>query len=329
MQCLAADGIMKRQSIRTLQTLVLLVYALNHASQPSWALVGMTHHIAISMGCHLDPDHFELGLLHAEERRRCWAGLVMLHMMQKISFRNLDEQRLSRRVRLPLDTNDADLVADGAVIPQPPVGPTQMTYILFKFRLYDLALTICDQIFASNDPPQSVVLKLDQEITAQQEEWNARYHSDLQQEPLPDAHVAHMNILFGYSHQLVLLLHRPNLNRYLSGETSDVTRTSRDKCLDSARGMLLIQKHLAESPQFAPYKWYTGGLASFHAFHAAIVLATIVMHPDSGVAVDEARATLADSVQVFRSLASRSALCEKAVPILSRLTYVVASFVTC
>jgi hypothetical protein len=318
MQCLAADNVMTQHSIRTLQALVLLIYALNHSSQPSWVLVGMTHHIAMAMGCHLDPDHFGLGLLQAEERRRCWSGLVMLHMMQKISFRNLDEQRLSRRVRLPLDANDVDLV-DGADAPPPPSGPTQMTYILYKFRLYNIALAICDEIFASSDPPQKAVAKLDGDIGIQQEEWKTRYASDSRQEPLPDHHIAHMNILFGYSHQLSLLLHRPALNRLLSGEINDVTRNSRNKCVKASLGLLSIQKHLAESPQFNPYKWYTGGLASFHAFHAAVVLATIMMNPDSQGEFEEIREALKDAVNVFQSLARRSALCEKAVPILTRL----------
>jgi lipoate-protein ligase A len=84
-------------------------------------------------------------------------------------------------------------------------------------------------------------------------------------------------------------------------------------------GLLSIQKHLAESPQFNPYKWYTGGLASFHAFHAAVVLATIMMNPDSQGEFEEIREALRDAVKVFQLLARRSALCEKAVPILTRL----------
>ncbi|KAL1952738.1 hypothetical protein VTO42DRAFT_4309 [Malbranchea cinnamomea] len=322
MQCLAADGFMERYSIRSLQALVLLIYALNHASQPSWVLLGVTHHIAIAMGCHLDPDHFGLGLLQGEERRRCWAGLVMLHMIQKINFRNLDEQRLSRRVRLPLDANDEDLV-DGAEPPlQPPRGPTQMSYILFKFRLYDIALAICDEIFASDSPSPSVIAKLDREIAEQQAEWNARYASDSLQEPLPDHHVAHMHVLFGYSHQLCLLLHRPALNRYLSGEINSVTQRSRDKCLEAAKGLLSIHRHLVESPQFAPYKWYTGGLASFHAFHAVVVLVAILLNSNNNCAdekIEGIAGMVSDSLRVFKLLAGRSTMCEKAVPILKKL----------
>ncbi|KAF3892482.1 C6 zinc finger domain-containing protein [Trichophyton interdigitale] len=321
MQCLAADQVLSRHSMKTLQALVLLIYALTHSSQPSWVLIGMTHHVAIAMGCHLDPDNFNLSLVEAEERRRCWAGLIMLHMIQKISFRNLDRQRLSRDVRLPLDANDLDLMKNSGLTMDQlrhPTGPTQMTYLLFKFRLYDIALAICNEIFSSEASP-AVIAKLDNDITSQQELWSARYHSDTSVEPLPSQHFAHINILFGYSHQLRLLLHRPALNRYLTGDINDRTHSSRNRCLDAAKGLLSIQKTLAESPQYAPYKWYTAGLASFHAFHAAVVLTVIMMNPESQEEYDEIHALLVDALQVFHLLSSRSSLCEKGIPILSQL----------
>ncbi|KAK2861257.1 hypothetical protein FQN49_004392, partial [Arthroderma sp. PD_2] len=321
MQCLAADQVLSRHSMKTLQALVLLIYALTHSSQPSWVLIGMTHHVAIAMGCHLDPDNFDLTLVEAEERRRCWAGLVMLHMIQKISFRNLDRQRLSRDVRLPLDANDLDLMKNSGLTMDQlrrPTGPTQMTYLLFKFRLYDIALAICNEIFSSEASP-TVIAKLDNDISSQQELWTTRYHSDTSVEPLPSQHFAHINILFGYSHQLRLLLHRPALNRYLTGDINDRTHSSRNRCLDAAKGLLSIQKTLAESPQYAPYKWYTAGLASFHAFHAAVVLAVIMMNPESQAEYDEIHALLVDTLQVFHLLSSRSPLCEKGIPILSQL----------
>ncbi|KAM5443907.1 hypothetical protein MferCBS31731_001153 [Microsporum ferrugineum] len=321
MQCLAADQVLSRHSMKTLQALVLLIYALTHSSQPSWVLIGMTHHVAIAMGCHLDPDNFNLSLVEAEERRRCWAGLIMLHMIQKISYRNLDRQRLSRDVRLPLDANDLDLMKNSGLTMDQlrhPTGPTQMTYLLFKFRLYDIALAICDEIFSSEASP-AVIAKLDNDITSQQELWTARYHSDTSVEPLPSQHFAHINILFGYSHQLRLLLHRPALNRYLTGDINDRTHSSRNRCLDAAKGLLSIQKTLAESPQYAPYKWYTAGLASFHAFHAAVVLSVILMNPESQAEYDEIHALLVDALQVFHLLSSRSPLCEKGIPILSQL----------
>ncbi|KMP00786.1 hypothetical protein CIHG_03235 [Coccidioides immitis H538.4] len=131
-----------------------------------------------------------------------------------MSSGNLDQQKFSQDVRLPVEANDSDLVDDR---PVPfPSGSTQMTCLLFKFRL---------------------------EIEVQQDAWRMRNFSHSNVQPLPNHHVAHMNILFGYSNQLFLLLHPPALNRYLSGETNSATRLS------------AIQKTLSESPAFAPYKW--------------------------------------------------------------------------
>nr|KMM65636.1 hypothetical protein CPAG_01982 [Coccidioides posadasii RMSCC 3488] len=52
--------------------------------QRCWVLIGVSHHVAIAIGCHLDPDHFRLGTVEAEKRRRCWAALVILYMRKNV-----------------------------------------------------------------------------------------------------------------------------------------------------------------------------------------------------------------------------------------------------
>jgi hypothetical protein len=73
---------------------------------------------------------------------------------------------------------------------------------------------------------------------------------------------------------------------------------------------------MLETPAFKPYKWYTSGLGSFHAFHAAITLAVILLIPESQSEYEELKETLDRALEMFASLSVRSVFCSKAVPIL-------------
>ena len=110
LRCLAADGVMSRHSINSLQALVLISYARLHRGLPVWTLLGFTQHVAISMGCHLDPERFALGPIEREERRRVWAGLMMLYTIQNTSFGSLDQRMLTQDVKMPADIDDVDLL---------------------------------------------------------------------------------------------------------------------------------------------------------------------------------------------------------------------------
>ncbi|KAL1967840.1 hypothetical protein VTN77DRAFT_2529 [Rasamsonia byssochlamydoides] len=323
MQCLAADSVVSRHSIRSLQALVLILYARTHSSQPTWTLLGFTHHVAIAMGCHIDPERFGLGPVECEERRRAWAGLIMLYTIQNTSFGSLDARFLSHDVRLPADVDDLDLLMGSNCDRDPRGGPTQMTYLLMKFRLYEISAKICQGIFNVSARQQPSVTELQQEITMIQEACKERYLSDASRQPLPNYHMANLNIIYSYINQLSLLLYRPLFRKFFQGEVSPGTRNARDRCLESARGILAIYKNMLQTPQFAEYKWYTGGLGSFHAFHAAVILAAVLMNPDSHAEFEDIRRLLSESVELFASLSHRSTICSKAVPILRNFLSVV------
>lgn len=317
MRCLAADGVVSRHSINSLQCLVLINYARSHRGLPTWTLIGFTHHVAISMGCHIDPERFGLGSIEREERRRAWAGLMMLYTIQNASFGSLDQRLLAQDVKLPSDVNDVDLLTGTPSEPAP--RPTQMTYLLLKFRLYKVSAMICESIFSFPYRSRTSTPQLESEIVAIQEMCDERYQLDTTHEPLPTHHMANMNILYSYIHQLFLLLLRPTLCRYFQGEITPETSASRAKCVASSKSSLTIYTSLSESPQFAPYKWYNSGLGSFHAFHAAVVLSVILMNPESQAEFVEIKDILWKSLDVFAALSNRSAFCSKAVPILRQI----------
>lgn len=318
MACLEADHYLWRHNVYTLQALILLIYGINHTHGKTWALLGLTHNIAMALGCHIDPQRFGLGLVQSEERRRCWAGLKMLYTMQNTTMGVIDRFPINYDVGLPADLNDSDLTE--AIVPITlSTAPTQMTYMLFKFRTYDICSKICDVIFGHQTPTYEWIMGLEQDIFVQQDKWNARYLSDCESSDMPVHHTVHLNILYGYSHQLMLLLHRPILINALSGLTVEQINDSRNRCIDSARGLLQIYRTLGQTAQFAPFLWYTRGLGSFHAFHAAVVLVFVLSTPDGDRRFHEISAELKNTLNMFDGMAEYSTVAAKAVPLLRYL----------
>ncbi|RGP77723.1 transcriptional activator mut3p [Fusarium longipes] len=320
MKCLEADHYLWRHNMNTLQALVILIYGINQTHGQSWALLGAARNIALSLGCHVDPTVFQMERIRVEERRRCWAGLKMLYTIQNTTLGILDLAHIPSTVKPPLDVNDNELVA-GNQIPLYREGPTQMSYLLLKFELYDLCTRICSQVFGSSRiPDYGQVQALDTEISAMRETLNCRYMFDV---GALNHHSVQLNILFGYTHQLTLFLHRPVLRQGASGYTTENWLTSQNKCIESSKELLGIHRTLYENPIFHPYQWYNRGLGSFHAFHAAVCLAHICL---SGPKLDAATKTsfanlIRESLPVFRFYIKTgvSAICTKATPVLERL----------
>ncbi|GLA50472.1 hypothetical protein AnigIFM63604_006532 [Aspergillus niger] len=315
LRCLAADDVLSRHSINSLQSLILINYARIHRGLPTWTLLGFTHHVAISMGCHVDPDRFPLGPIEREERRRAWAGVTMLYTIQNTVFGHLGHHIPSQGVKPPLEINDVDLLTGS--LSEQSSRPTQMTYLLLEFRLDKVLSMICQTLFSFC--PKFSLSQLEAQVLAVHEICDRRYQINPNLEPLPVHHVASLNILYSYIHQLLLLLLRPGLCCYLQGEFTPETYAARTKCVASAKASLSIYHSLHESPQFASYKWYNCGLGSFHAFHAAVVLSVTLMYPESQFEFVEIKDMLWKSLDVFAALSNRSNFCSKAVPVLRRL----------
>ncbi|KAK6610868.1 C6 zinc finger domain-containing protein [Botrytis cinerea] len=210
-----------------------------------------TYHVAIALGCHIDPSILHLDPIQSEERRRCWAGLRMLYTIQTTALGNTESfWTCKNTVRLPADVNDTEITLTDIQTPLP--GPTQMSYLLFKFQLYDLASAICRETFTSSIPSERTIKDLDTQICDVQELWDKRYALHSARGPLPTHHVVHLHILYGYSHQLFLLLHRPFFAQSLLGFNLDVPNDSQIRCLASAEALLDIHRTLVETPANRP-----------------------------------------------------------------------------
>lgn len=276
----------------------------------------MTYHIAIAMACHIDPDEFNLNYIQSEERRRCWAGLIMLYTIQNTTMGNPDPSwRITNNVKPPQDVNDADITVAG--IQEPITGPTQMSYLILKFRLYDIAAKICQETFKSSPPSHSTIQSLDHQVCLAQQEWERRYHADSNLEALPIHHAVHLHILHAYSHQLFLLLHRPFFAQSILG--LETPNDSQIRCIASAEALLDIHQTLCDTEDFRPYKWYTNGIGSFHAFHGAVVLSVALLMPIYRPQHQKFKRVLNEALVRFERSSGRSTICEKATRILRHL----------
>ena len=274
----------------------------------------MTLNIAITMGCHVDPKDLGVTHIEAEQRRRCWYGIVMLHMLQIVSFGNVDILKLrSCNVELPAEVNDIDILAD-KILPAS-TSPTQMSYMLFKLRLHNLAYQVCDKLFRGCKLTKEVVMALDGDIAAEQKKWDDRYLADGGPKMVAHHHKAHWNILHGYAHQMYLLLHRP----FFHVGRGDSWPGSRARCVASGRALLDIHQQFYELPHFQRYRWYLNGLGSFYAFHGAVTIFATIFEEGSGATRLEYGAAFLACVSRFENLAFRSNICAQSLHVLQYL----------
>ena len=315
-ECLEADHFLWQHNLYTLQTLVLLIYGVSQTHGQSWPLLGLAHNIAEAIGCHIDPEHFNLPLVACEERRRAWAALRMLYAFQSTMLGYLDSRTPTDKVKLPADVNDEDLLQDR--LSSGP-GPTQMSYLLRKFKMYKMAAEVCRTIFSSVPPTRAKIMEIQQSIEHEQMSWRDTYIRHTQSAALPVQHAMHLNILYSYSHQLSLILHRPLVSSDNLQATPDILQI-RSHCINCALNNIKIHQELFESEQFQPYAWYTNGLGSFHAFHAAVFLATLLTGPRQ---IDDPVTTIQEALREcqirFEKMANRSNVCANAAPIIRSL----------
>ncbi|GKZ23783.1 hypothetical protein AbraIFM66951_004625 [Aspergillus brasiliensis] len=319
-KCLAADNFMWQHNLQTLQCLILLIYAINHAQGPAWALLGTTLNIAIAIGCHVDPELLSLNPIEVQERRRAWAGLKMLYTIQNTCLGNLAPFNVENNVLLPADVEDEEIAADSLhedLNSSRSKRPTKMSYLLFKFRLYSLASSVCALSAGKPSCSPAKIHALDHEIEIELQAQADRFSDQVD---LPTYQQAHSFILSNYTNHLILLLHRICL---LSPEVcQDGSLTgSYEKCEQAALAILSNYETLNMRNEFSPYRWYIHGLGSFHAF---LAISTLLVLLGKERTAQNSKNIILQAVQnCFQQLhknAPYSEICERACSILDSLT---------
>ncbi|GIZ38716.1 hypothetical protein CKM354_000212200 [Cercospora kikuchii] len=327
MRCLEADHYLWRHNVATLQSLILLIYSINHSHGQSWNLLGLTHHLALSIGCHVDPSRLGLGAVQCEERRRCWAALKMLYTHQNTAMGHpgIAHAYFPSNCRAPADIDDdtlhPDMSDDALGSLASTGGPTQMTYLLKKFRLYDLCTDICEHVLCKSCGHLAQIRRLDGAIQREQRSWDTQFFAIARTEQqLAPHHRAHVNILRSYAHHLTLLLHQQVILRTSdAANDEDVLRWSSVRCLDAAMSILHVHAYVQNDPELQTYQWYNRGLGSFHAFHATVVLVMMCqrgLHQNRKHVIGPA---LRDCHARFAGMGDLSPFCAKAAPLLQML----------
>jgi hypothetical protein len=319
LKCLEADNYLWQQNVTTLQALIILIYGINHSHGQTWTLLGVTYHVALSIGCHVDPCEFGLDVIKSEERRRCWAGVMMLYMLQNTSLGHLgpDPRHASEGVRLPADLNDSDLVPEEWNLPPSPGHVTQMSYLLLKFRLYEVASDIRCLVLNVPQPSPTLIDRMDKVVLEEQSTWTEKYLAHSTTSALPMCHEAHVNVLYGYAHQLTLLLHHKSMRT--SSSNSPQYLRSMIRCIESAKELLHLHKTFFSSAALSPFGWYLRGICSFHAFHAAVTLVAVLTSSPWGQDYEEILSLVQGCADRFETMVEVSSICEKAAPVLRLL----------
>lgn len=316
MRSLEADNYMWDHNVTTLQTLIILIYGLSHSHGQTWTLLGLAHHLALSIGCHVDPDTLGLELIEKEERRRAWAGLMMLYTNQNSALGHvgLPHTAFIASSKPPADVNDDDLREDVLELNNPTGQATQMTYLLLKFRLYDICAEVCANVLSKETPDLDYIRKMDDTIRNERRTWDYRLTQAIETVPMHVHHVAHLHILHSYANHLTMLLYQ---RQALDSQCPfSVKHVARGRCLESAKHLLQIHATINETPEMTPFRWYGRGVGSFHAFHAAALMTHLLNLDSIGDESELYINLLQGCLSRFNSLAEYSTVCAKAAPVL-------------
>jgi hypothetical protein len=277
-------------------------------------VTGLTSNIGIALRCNVNADSTVHSCIEIERRRRCWAGVLMLHTYQVIAYQDIDMGiLLNIPATMPADVDDTN-VQENIVI-QSSMRPTQMSVTMFKLRLFRLSSRLCRQL--SDRMDRTLLTTLDAEIAEEQQRWDLTFLIDGSPSLLDTSSYAHWCILQLYAHQLYLLLHRPSCLRRNEAYFLPASRT---KCLASGAALIDLHRQFLELHQLRHYRWYVYGLTGSYAVHGAVALASCILDDANGVA-DSApyRAVFDAAVHRIESLQNLSSVYQKAYPVLRHL----------
>ncbi|KAH7232923.1 hypothetical protein BKA59DRAFT_504081 [Fusarium tricinctum] len=318
MICLCKDRFLVRHRLSTLEALLVLVYTISHneGAEQSWVILGMASNIGIALQCNAAKPDPNLTLVEVERRRRCWAGILLLHTYQAILFRDVDMSSLiNDYATMPADINDIDISNDRIL--QPSTQPTQMSVIIFKISLFRLSARICKELSDATPLTEGRLVALDAEIASEQQRWATVFLVDGAPSLLDSSSYALWCGLEVYAHQLCLLLHRP----FSRPTNSPLYRPeSRQKCITSSLVLLDIHRKWMELPRFHSYRWYAYGVVGSCALHGAVTLASCLLEQtDQEINLSAHRKAFDVAVLRFNKLQERSSLYVKAYPVLRQL----------
>lgn len=319
MMALAQDQFLVFHDLNTLETLLILVYTISHSEGPEygWALLGAALNISIALRCHVDTQ--ESDCIERERRRRCWAGVLVLHTHQLLCFRDINLRFLfDMEAKMPLWINDVDIHEHTITesLQESSSRPTDMSLMKFQVHLFQLSTQICSHITGSDRLNHQTLRQFDDAIGNEQRQWDSLYLVNGARSILNTAGYAHWCILQTYAHQLYLLLHRP----FHSSRSSHFRTDSRDRCVKSGLALLDIHHHFYELPRLNCYRWLVKGAISCNALHGAVALTSCILDMPRDCGRAEHVSAIDAVVRRLKALKDKSPACSNIYPILCCLS---------
>ncbi|QKX63057.1 uncharacterized protein TRUGW13939_10225 [Talaromyces rugulosus] len=318
MICLAQDNFLNNHSISTLEALLILIFTISHDEgvDKGWVLLGMALNIGIALQCNVDYKPPDVTCIEVERRRRCWAGILLLHTYQAIMFRDVDIAWLTKLPAvMPANVNDKDVQEH--VVGRPSSQPTQMSVMIFKLRLFQLSNRICSRISNPTQLDETTLVLLDAEIAAEQEKWDTTFLSQGRPSLLDASSNAYWSILQLYAHHLYLLIHRPFCRSNSNSSPSKYRPESKTRCIRSGAALLDFHRQLCEDQRLRHYRWLVYGMTSSYALHGAVALASCLLdRTGENFDCSPYRAAFDAAILRVEKLQDRSPICKKAYPIL-------------
>ncbi|KLO99219.1 hypothetical protein CEK26_002657 [Fusarium fujikuroi] len=308
MTALSQDQFLVRHDLSTLEALLILVHMISHNEGPEygWALLGSALNIAIALRCHTDIEG--PNCIEQERRRRCWAGILIIHTYQALCFRDIDLTfLLNMKATMPAWVNDKD-IQEHSIKQSPKDSPCEFTdtsLLKFQVRLFQLSTQICSHISGDDKLNTTILHQYDTAVAKEQLQWDAAYLVNGRRSILNTAGYAHWCMLQTYAHQLYLLLHRP----FHSSKASHFRAESRDKCIKSGLALLDVHHQFYELPRLKCYRWLVKGAISCNALHGAVALTSCMLDMPDDSDLTEHISTIDAAITRMEALKMKSPAC--------------------
>jgi hypothetical protein len=283
-------------------TLFARVEFLRRGSHQSkiWLLHGVIFRVALRMGYHRDPSHFDgMTAFQGEMRRRVWHMLNMIDTLISFSIGLPSGIRhLESDVRLPLNIHDKDLSPQRPELPAPRpfTELTQSTYVICKIRMCRVFAEAAEFSHRVVPPKHSDIMALEKKLAEVDEMVPSVMRVRSMEESITDTpQVVMCRFTLELLHQKTrIVLHR---NYIKAGQTDIRFESSRRICVDAAmkilRNLASIFHACQPGGQLIEVWWYMSQLTTYDFLLASMVLCLELDHIHSGES-NQALSTIAD-----------------------------------
>lgn len=324
-QCLIM-GEYTKSGPHVLETFIHYVYIelilRDDADKDIWSLFALEVNLAMRMGYHRDPSHFQgISPLHAEMRRRLWATVLqgdILVPSQMGMPRMLSNWKCDTAE--PRNLNDADV--DETTTELPPSRPeTELTPalgIIARRRMFVALGDVLDLTSAVQPCKYADVMRVDSIL----QEAAASIPPPLKPKPMassvtdsPEAIMARLFIEHLF-HMGRIMLHRRFLHLESTSPEHDLFAYSRTTCLEASLAALHIQNILDEETrpggQLYMMRWRISSIMNHTFLTATMVLCSMVHRGQTLQREDEILSTLRRARSIWMRASSSSTEARKA-----------------